>query len=73
MSSYVLTRELAATLMLLQDTYDAMRKKEDELNALKEQLSAKQVEVDSLNARLLLNQIMQFVKPAEPASEDYQP
>lgn len=75
MAVHVLTKELATTLMLLQDTYDAVRRKEDELSALKDQLQAKQLEIDSLNAKILLNQIMQFVKPVEPAqdSEDYQP
>ena len=79
MISFTLTKELAATLMQLQDTYDALRQKQDEVDALKRahesELKAKQLEIDSLNARLLLNQILQYVKPAEasPPSDDYQP
>jgi hypothetical protein len=75
MSAYALTKELATTLMLLQDTYGAVRNREEEMEALKEELRVKQLEIDSLNARLLLNQIMQYVKQpeTESTSEEYQP
>lgn len=68
--------------MTLQDTYDAVRQKEAELEALKQaheaELKAKQLEIDSLNAKMLLNQIMQFVKPEvapteSPPTDEYQP
>ena len=86
MSEAVLACELARTLNVLQDTYSALRRKEAELETLQtahaEELKLKQCEIDALNARLLLNQIMQYVKPeadvkpisdAKPTSDDYQP
>lgn len=81
-SQSALVHELATTLHLLQDTYGAVRRKEAELEALQlahaEELKAKQLEIDSLHARLLLNQIMQIVKPgqeacAPPSTDDYVP
>ena len=79
MSSVALARELASTLMLLQDTYAAVRRKEAEIEALElahaEEIKSKQNEIDALNARLLLNQLMQYVRPpdapAEAPSDEY--
>lgn len=53
-----LARELGCTAMLLQDTYGAVRMKEEELEKMKIELKAQNVEIDSLKAQLLLMQML---------------
>lgn len=63
-----LARELGCTAMLLQDTYGVVRTKEEELSVYADELKAKNVEIESLKAQLLLMQML--VHGVIPKSEE---